>query len=210
MRFVAASCISSQRWIPPIVLFAVALAVLFASGGSLLLNAGVGAAALFPIAAWVTIATLDDEDPSQQDVTSAAFGSPGSVRGVKLAVAAGVCLALAAASICAAALRADSATGEALAAAVLAHLLAVAGGVPLGAACARPLMARSGSALLVVAAAALADLVLPDAPPAHLVLSATGDGRGPRWPDLALAAVGTALLAAVLLGLAARVARSRS
>jgi hypothetical protein len=208
IRFIAASCIASQRWLAPVVLFAIAVAVLFASGGSPLVNAGVGATVLFPIAAWITIATLNDEDPSQQAITTAAFGSPARVRRAKLAVAVMVCAALAAVSILVAVVRAGSLTLEILAASSFGHVLAVAGGLALGATCARPLVKRNGSALLLVAGATVVDLVVPDAPPAHLVLSALSGVRGPRWSLLGLAAVGTTVLGSALLGLSGRITRS--
>lgn len=209
MRFVAASCIASQRWVAPVVVFAIGIAATFAADGSPLGNAAEGAALLFPIAAWITVATLNDEDPSQRAITTAASGSRARARSAKLAVAGTVCLALTGLSILIAAVRSTNAlTFGSLSAALLAHLIAATAGIALGTICAAPIVSRNGSALLTIAIVTIADLVLPKAPPEHLLLSALAGDAAPRWSLVALAAGETAVLSAGLLALSSRLARA--
>jgi hypothetical protein len=194
-RFAAAGCLAAQRWVPPALAYVVVLAATYAAGGEPLTNLSVGVAALFPVAAWVAVATLNDEDDDHAAVTAALAGGPGPVRRAKIALSAVVAAQLAVVGIALAAIRAPLAPGD-LAAGVVADLAAILGGVALGAVCARPFLARTGSALLAICLVTLGELVVPGAPPVHLVLAALG-GHHPHWAGLASGlAAGLGLFAA--------------
>lgn len=200
-RFTAAGCVASQRWVAPTLAYVVALAATYAAGGDPLTNLSVGAAALFPVAAWLTVATLNDEDDDHAAVTAALVGGPRRLRLAKLGLSAAAGAVLAAVGIGFAAVRAPLAPTD-VAAGVVADLAAILGGVAGGALCARPLVARTGSALLLLCLLTLAELVVPGAPPLHLVLEALGGDR-PRWTALALAAAEGLGLAIGAVGVAA-------
>jgi hypothetical protein len=143
----------------------------------------------------VAVATLNDEDDDHAAVTAALAGGPGPVRRAKIALSAVVAAQLAVVGIALAAIRAPLAPGD-LAAGVVADLAAILGGVALGAVCARPFLARTGSALLAICLVTLGELAVPGAPPVHLVLAALGGGH-PHWPGLASGlAAGLGLFAA--------------
>jgi hypothetical protein len=216
-RYVTASCLGAQRWVGPGLLFVVGVAVTFASGGEALSTFAEGATWLFPITAWLTVATLNDEDPTRADITSAAAGGGTRVRLVKLAVAGGVGLVLTIISLLAGFFAASSSfTLRDLAAGIVAQLLAVTGGVAVGSICARPLISRPGWAVLGVIGLTVIDLVVPGAPPSRLILQALdGSSNGSEgavhlWRSLALGAGEVVVLAALLIGLSSRISLARS
>jgi len=212
VRYLAACCLNAQRWVAPGVVFVLSLAITFVNGGDPLTTVAEGATWLFPITAWVTVLTLNDEDPSQAAITAASAGGPGRAHAAKLIVAAAAGAAMAVLSVLLAwATTASAFTVDDLAAAVVSHLLAVAGGVALGSICARPVIARTGWAVLAIIALSAVDLAVPDAPPARIVLAALANTHpGQLWPALALAAAEVALLAVVLVGVSSLVSRRRS
>lgn len=211
-RYVAASCLGAQRWVAAGLLFVLGVAITFASGGQALSTLAEGATWLFPITAWLTVATLNDEDPGQADITAAAAGVA-RARGVKLAVAAGAGLVLTALSLVAAFLASSSTfTPQTLAAGAVAHLLAVTAAVAVGSICARPIIGRTGWAVLAVIGFTVVDLVIPGAPPSRLVLhSLDGSQKAADvWRSLGLGAGEVALLATLLIGLSSTVSLKRS
>jgi hypothetical protein len=198
-RFTAASCLHAQRWLAPTIAYAVAVAGMFAAGGDARANLSVSAAVLFPVAAWLTVVVLNDEDDDHAIVTAAIAGGMRRLRLAKLGLAAAAGIALAAGGVIIASERAATPLASFdFAAGCLAAVAAVLGGVGVGALCARPYVKRSGSALSVILATTLVVLLVPDAP-LHLVLSGLG-GHALRWGTLAAGSAcalagGTALAA---------------
>jgi hypothetical protein len=210
-RYVAASCLGAQRWVGPGLAFVVGLAITFAGGGEALSTLAEGAIWLFPITAWLTVTTLNDEDPSRADITAAAAGGMTRVRAGKLAVAAAVAVVLTFISLLAAYLASRSTfTLHDLPAGLVAHLMAVAGGVAVGSVCARPVLTRTGWAVLVVIGLTVIDLVIPGAPPARAILDALDGSQAHLWRSLALGAGEVVVLAVVLIGFSVRVSWARS
>jgi hypothetical protein len=161
-RFTAAGCLYAQRWVAPTVAYAVVLGATYAAGGGASTNLTVDAAVLFPVTAWLTVAVLNDEDDDHLAITASIVGGMRRLRLAKLALALAGGAALAIAGVVfASELAASALTVADLAAGICRDLLAILGGVALGAACARPLVRRAGTALLVISLATVADLVVP-------------------------------------------------
>lgn len=171
-RFTADSCLLAQRWVAPALVYAVTLAATFAAGGDPRVDLGFGAAALFSVAAWLTVATLNDEDDDHAAITAAIVGGRGRLRLTKLAVAGAAGGVLAAGGLVFAFVRATGSLSD-LAAGTAADLVALSTGLLVGWLCARPFVSRAGTALLLICVATLANLVVPGAP-LHLVLSIMG------------------------------------
>jgi hypothetical protein len=211
-RYVAASCLASLRWVAPGLIFILGLAVTYGPGGDPLSTLADGATWLFPITAWLTVATLNDEDPSQAAITAVAAGGLARARAGKLLVAAGAGALMTAISLAAAyANNASDFTLNDLAAGVVAHALTVIGGVALGSLCARPLISRTAWAVLVIIALSLVDVAIPYAPPARIVLVALNHARiGQQWASLGIGAGEVMVLATLLIGGSSYLSRVRS
>lgn len=211
-RYVTASCLDSLRWVAPGLIFVLGLAVTYGPGNGALTSLAEGTTWLFPITAWLTVATLNDEDPSQVAITGAAAGGIGRARAVKLLVAAGAGVLMAAISLATAyATNSSSFTLNDLAVGALAHALAIIGGVALGSLCARPIISRTAWAVLAIIAFTLIDVVVPYAPPARIVLVALNHARiGQQWASLGIAAGEVIVLAVVFIGASNYFSRARS
>ena len=211
-RYVTASCLHSLRWVAPLLIFVLAVVVTYAPGGTTVSTLAEGASWLFPITAWLTVATLNDEDPSQASITSAAAGGIDVARAAKLSVAAGAGITMTAVSLITAyAVDHANFTTNDLVLGVAAHLLSVVAGVALGSLCARPVVTRTAWAALAIVAVTTVDLVVPYAPPMRVILNGLNrPNTAGRWETLGIGAVETFAMAVVLLGASTYVARSRS
>jgi hypothetical protein len=211
-RYVTASCLDALRWVAPGLVFAVGLAVTYASGGNTLSTLADGATLLFPITAWITVATLNDEDPSQAAITAVAAGGVIRARTAKLAVAVAAGGLLTVISLATAyATNSSGFTWDDLGAGALAHTLAVTGGVAVGSLCARPLVSRTALGALVIIALTIVDVVIPYGPPVRIMLLALNRAHvGQQWAYLGIGAGEVLVLAAVLISLSNRLVRSRA
>ena len=210
-RYITASCLNSLRWVAPGLIFVLCLAITYGPGGHTLGTLAEGATWLFPITAWITVATLNDESPSQADITGAAAGGTGRARTCKLLVAAAAGAIMTVISLAAAyATSPSSFTPDDLAAGAVAHLLAVIGGVSFGSLCARPLISRTAWAVLIIIALTLVDVVIPYGPPLRIVLVALNHSQiGQQWISLGIGAGEVMVLGAALIGGSNYVSRSR-
>ncbi|QHY98984.1 hypothetical protein SSPS47_28170 [Streptomyces sp. S4.7] len=73
-RYHTAMLLRSQRWLPPVLLCAIFLAVGVRSGEPVLDSLGVAAAALLPVAAWLVRICVTQEPDAARVVTAAASG----------------------------------------------------------------------------------------------------------------------------------------
>ncbi len=212
VRYLVASGLGAQRWVAPGVAFGLAVTVTFASGGDPSTTLAEGVAWLFPIAAWITVVTLNDPTPDQQAIIAAAVGGPTRLRVGQLALATSIGLIMAAGSLLFAGLASAGAfTVGDLAAGASADLVAVVAAVALGSLCARPVVRRTGWAVLLVILVSAADLAVPGAPPARIELAAFAASRSSqRWLTLGQAAAEVAVLAAVLAAVSFRLNRRRT
>lgn len=67
LRYQAALLVRAQRWLPPFILYAAFLAVGVRSGQPVLDSLGYAAAALLPVAAWLTRICAEGEPPAARD-----------------------------------------------------------------------------------------------------------------------------------------------
>ncbi|MBE8473436.1 ABC transporter [Streptomyces justiciae] len=74
LRYQAALLVRSQRWLPPVILYAVFLGVGVQSGQPILDSLGYAAAALLPVAAWLVRICVAGEPPAARACVSAAVG----------------------------------------------------------------------------------------------------------------------------------------
>ena len=74
-RYVLARCLVSQRWVPPIVLFALTVGVFYSAGGDAIGSGSIAALILFPATTWVTISALHVDDISQITIVAVSHGS---------------------------------------------------------------------------------------------------------------------------------------
>ncbi|MEU9861600.1 ABC transporter [Streptomyces sp. NPDC047971] len=74
LRYQTGLLLRSQRWLAPLLLYAVFLGVGVRSGEPVLGALGYAAAALLPVTAWVVRICLNQEPPAARDVVAAAAG----------------------------------------------------------------------------------------------------------------------------------------
>jgi hypothetical protein len=211
-RFVTASCLDSLRWVPPGLIFVLGLTAAYASGGQVLATLEIGASWLFPITAWLTVNTLNDEDPSRAAITAAAAGGIGRARAAKLIVVACVAAVMTVVSLgLAYAVNVSYFTPDDLAIGFVAHAISVMGGIAVGSLVARPIVSRTAPAVLTIIAFTVVDLAVPYAPPIRVMLSALNRlHTHQQWAVLGLGVAETLVLSAILLAVSFFVARTRS
>ncbi|BBC32129.1 uncharacterized protein SGFS_034230 [Streptomyces graminofaciens] len=74
LRYQASLLLRSQRWLPPVILYAAFLAVGVQSGQPVLDSLGYSAAALLPVSAWLVRICATNEPPAARSCTGAAAG----------------------------------------------------------------------------------------------------------------------------------------
>jgi hypothetical protein len=212
VRYVLADALHGQRATAPALTFLVATAILNAMGGGPVLpDYAATATALLPAALWLAVVVCNSEDPVLAAVTAVTAGSPGRVRLARLVAAYLAVLPLVAVALVWPLALGKPLTAGVLAAGLVAHLLTALGGVGLAALAARPVVRRSAWAVLLGAAISLAEVIVPGCPPVHQLLVLFGGERtGHLGGGLAWIAAQTAVLAAVAVLFAHRLARHRS
>lgn len=204
-RYHLAMLLRSQRWLSPLLLYMVLLAVGVDSSGGVLDSLGLSAAALLPVTAWLVRICVTQEPDAARDVTAAATGMPRA----HLA-------ALLTATVCAAAI---GLVGTAVVTAIanprrvedlvditplsagtsglLGALVCLLTGVTVGALFSRPLLRDRGWSILLTGLFSLLALVAPGSPANtvvnDLVNSSHGGGIPTHAPPLAAAALIAAL-----------------
>jgi hypothetical protein len=211
VRYVLADALHGQRATAPALSFLVATAVLNAMGGGPVLpDYAATAVALLPVALWLTVVVCNSEDPVLAAVTTVTAGSATRVRLAKLAAAYLACLPLILAALAWPLFMGKRLSAGVLGAGLAAYLLTALAGVGLGALASRPVIRRSAWAVLLGVAFPMADLLIPDGPPAHQLVSLLSRQRLDHLATgLAAIAAQTVALAAAAVWLAHRLARSR-
>lgn len=215
VRYQAALLLRSNRWLPPLLLYAGVLAVGVSPGEPVLDSLGTTAAALLPAAAWLVRVCVTAEPAAARACTAAAAGPARAHLASLLTALAGAVAAGAAATGVVVAVSGrrpgGSAGGVPLAAAAGSGLLAVLTcallGVALGALGSRPVLPGRARSLLVTVVAAVALLVGPVSPANAAVRTlVTGSRQGAvTYPVLPCAAA--AALVAGAAAVACRAAR---
>ena len=74
LRYQAALLLRSQRWLPPVILYAAVLGIGVQTGQPVLDSLGYAAAAVLPVAAWLVRICATNEPPAARSCVSAAAG----------------------------------------------------------------------------------------------------------------------------------------
>ncbi|MFI9387325.1 hypothetical protein [Kutzneria sp. NPDC052558] len=175
IRYLLADLFKSQRWLPPVFVYLAVAGILYGGDpGTPRPPYGVSELALFPLAAWLTVVLVNNEDPVQRHVTLAAVGGWRRLL-FALVGAAGVLtggLVLLATFVPALIHHHPYALSD-IALGCVAHVIAAVTGIALGLLCARPMIPTTGWSLVAVMGVTLAVLVFNQLPPvgamAHLL-----------------------------------------
>lgn len=205
LRYHAALLLRSQRWLPPVLVYGVLVAVGAQPGDPVLDSLGYAAAALLPVAAWLARICATQEPPAARHVTAAATSPARTHLAALLAAAGGAAVLGAAGSGLVMAMSDWWSAGHRTPIAALpgivagAVAVAVCGlvGAALGALCTWPLLRSPGWSVLVTALAALLAVVTPGSPAQAVVTGLIAGSRTGAAPGLLLPLAGAAVLAAV-------------
>ena len=178
VRYIWSDALRGYGWIAPALCFFGVEAVICAQNGSILPTYAASAAALLFVSTWITVATVNHEDPVQQSITTVSAGSFSRVRLAKLCVAllAGMVLGLIGVVGPLVVTSSDATIGN-VAAGAGAQLLTTLTGVALGALLSRPLVTKGAWAVLLGFGVCLVTIVIPCGPPARQLL-VLFDGTG--------------------------------
>ncbi|MEV8225904.1 ATP-binding cassette domain-containing protein [Streptomyces sp. NPDC079167] len=217
IRYQAATLARLQRWLAPLLLYAVILGVGVRAGQPLLDSLGYAAAALLPAAAWFVRLCVTQEPLAARTVTASAAG-PARAHRASLLTGLGCALALGAVGVATVLLISEPVSTDHTAVvpllpAALAGLLAAGCSALLGAAvgalCARPVLHRHGWSLAATVLGSLLALVT-DGSPAKAAVTGLVSGSltgAVRVPLLPLA--GALAVAAAVAALTSRIAALR-
>ncbi|WP_253916828.1 ABC transporter [Streptomyces sp. MNP-20] len=209
LRYQTALLLRSQRWLAPVVLYAVFLAVGVQGGQPVLDSLAYAAAALLPVTAWLARICVTNEPPAARGCTAAAAG-PGRAHLAALLTAFLAASVLGAAAAAAVAVISDAAStdhqtavarGPAAAAGLLAMLVSALLGTAVGALTSRPLLRSPGRSVPALLLAALLALVTTGSPAKAVLTDLTRgsrDGTVPLPVGALAAALATAAAAVAL------------
>lgn len=209
VRYVWIDTLRSQRWVAPILCFGAVVATICTQAGSALPTYAISAAALLFIGTWLTIVTVNNEDPVQQSITIVCAGSQSRVRLAKLLVAFSVAAVLGLLGLIGPPLASSSGTTVTdVLAGACAQLLTALTGVGLGSLLSRPLVTRRALAVLIGAAVCLATVIVPYGPPTRqLLVLFNKTGSFALGVSILLILVETILIATLAVSVSLRVAR---
>jgi hypothetical protein len=178
IRYLLADLFKSQRWLPPLFVYFATIGILYGGDpGTPRPPYGVSAMVLFPLAAWLTVVLVNNEDPVQRHVTLAAVGGWGRLLGglVTAALALNGVLVLLATLVPALIHHHPYALSDVVLG-FTAHAISAVCGIGLGVLCARPIVPTTGWSLVGVTGVALLLLVVANRLPpvggmAHLLFA---------------------------------------
>lgn len=209
VRYLVSDALRGQRWIAPVLAFLAAVGTLDASGGAVLPDYAATSVVLLPVTLWLTVVVNNSEDPIQADVTVVTAGGRARVMLAKLAVAFLGALVLALVALGWPLLTGSRASGPALAAGATAHLLTALAGAGLGALTSRPVIRRTGWAVLLGVSLSIAEVAVPHCPPAGQLLSLLDNPARHLTAAMLVLAGQTAALTMLAVLAAHRLARLR-
>ncbi len=212
LKYIWSDALRGHGWIAPVLCFFVVEAAICAQTGSVLPTYAVSAIALLFMSTWITVLTVNSEDPIQQSITIVTAGGISTVRLAKLCIAflAGIALSVVGLVGPLVATSFDANLSD-VAAGAVAQILTTMTGVAVGALLSRPLVAKRAWAVLVGFGVCLATVVIPHGPPSRqlLVLLNNPGGIG-LAPAMFLIALETMAIAIVAVGASLRLAQRRS
>lgn len=186
-RYYAVLLARSQRWLPPVLFYAIALAIDSTAGDTAADAFAYSAAFLLPVSAWLTRAMLTAE-PAEAAAITASVAGPVRSRLAALSAAAGYGLlcALVGAAIAPAA-GALHGGGSTVLTGLSTELVCVLLGCAAGALCAPPLVPATGWGVLLAGLLALGLLVARFSPAAMGIRAlTTANDAAPHYPLAAL------------------------
>lgn len=177
IRYLLAHLFKSQRWLPPVFVYVAVAGILYGGDpGTPRPPYGVSELALFPLAAWLTVVLVNNEDPVQRYVTLAAVGGWRRLLGGLVGAAALLngALVLLATFVPALIHHHPYAVSDVVLG-FTAHVIAAVTGIGLGLLCARPLIPTTGWSMVALVGVTLLVLVANQLPPvgamAHLLFN---------------------------------------
>lgn len=199
VRYTLANVVLSQRYLPPVLLFLVVLVVFTgADSGPLLPVYAVSAGAVFVCGTWLTIVTINAEDPTQRAVTVVNAGGSGRVLVASVWVAFAWCVFLGVVGLLYPLVTGHHrAVPAVFALGAVGELTGACTGMAVGLLCSRIVLRRTGVAVLAALAGIFAFLLVPGLPPVRsvfLLLAARRLGSTVLAPAVGFAAVAVALL----------------
>lgn len=198
IRYLLADLFKSQRWLPPVFVYLATTGILYGGDpGTPRPPYGVSEMVLFPLAAWLTVVLVNNEDPVQRHVTLAAVGGwrrlLGGLVGAAL-VLNGVLVLLA--TLVPAAIHHHPYALSDVALGFVAHVISAVTGIGLGVLCARPIIPTTGWSLMAVVGVSLVVLVVANPlPPVGAMAHLLFDNA-----PVSAAAVAVQVAVAVLVG----------
>ncbi|PTN00271.1 MULTISPECIES: ABC transporter [unclassified Streptomyces] len=216
LRYQAALLLRSQRWLPPVILYAAFLGIGVQGGQPVLDSLGYAAAALLPVAAWLVRICVTVEPPAARACVAAASG-PGRTHLTRLLVALLATTSLGTAATLLVTLISDPETTDhhtrvpllaATAAGLLATLACALLGTAVGALTNWPLLHSPGRAVPTMLLAALLSAVATGSPAQAAVSGLVTGSRSGEVP-LPLLPLAAAAGLAAMAGAVACVLSSR-
>lgn len=172
LRYQAALLLRSQRWLPPVILYAAVLGIGVQTGQPVLDSLGYAAAAVLPVAAWLVRICATNEPPAARSCVGAAAG-PARAHLACLLVAFGAAALLGVVATVVVTVVSDPASTDhrtpvpvvpAGGAGLLAALACALLGTAVGALTTRPLLRSTGRAVPAMLLAAVLALVVTGSP----------------------------------------------
>jgi hypothetical protein len=211
VRYFAADVLRAQRWAAPMLVYLAALMITSPTIGPVLPTYAMSAAALLPVAMWVTVVVFHSEEPVQAAITMVVVGAFTRVwLGKVLTALLGALLLGLAALFWISVATPDTVTVPRLGVGAVDYVMNALAGVAFGTLISRPVTPKVAWTVLLGVAVCMAQLLIKHVPPMNAMLQLySGDG-----PDaigaLLLIAAETVVLSGLLIGAAHVVARSRS
>lgn len=179
VRYLFADVLRTQRYLPPLLVYAAVLAMFNAGDAGPPPSSYAGSCAfLYPVAAWLTVVVATAEDPVRRSVTVVTAGGWGRAQAAVTALSCLVVTVVAAFAALLPVLTQSRPYPPGTVAVGFASLL-VCGivGVGVGVLCARPVITQHGWSVLAVAALVVLTYLFGQTPPVGNVLGALGHER---------------------------------
>ncbi|MFD9254600.1 ABC transporter [Streptomyces bottropensis] len=218
LRYQAALLVRSQRWLPPVILYAAFLAIGVQSGQPVLDSLGYTAAALLPVSAWLMRICVTNEPPAARSCTAAAAGPGRAHLACVLVAFSAAALLGTVATVLVTIISAPTSTDHqtrveslpAAGAGLLAALACALLGTAVGALTNWPLLRSTGRAVPALLLGALLALVVAGSP-ARIAVTALVDGsRRATVPVPVLPLIAAGLLTAAATAVACALTTRRS
>jgi hypothetical protein len=201
VRYSLATVVQSQRYLPPVLLFIAILAIFTSKdNGPLVPVYALSSAAVFICATWLTVATVNTEDPTQRSITVVNAGGSGRVLVASVWVAFTWCALIIAIGLFYPLTSGHHPFGlSILLVGALAELTGGCTGVAVGLLCSRLVIRRAGYAAVIALFASFLFLLVPNLPPVNPVfhlLAANRSAASLLLPVLGFGAVSVLLVVA--------------